>query len=49
LQIDNSNGIIAQFDYEQPLPLQINGHVIHPATHVAQWDFGFELEQTCIR
>jgi hypothetical protein len=48
-EIDNSNGIIAQFGNEQTLPLQINRHVINPAAHVAQRDFGFELERTCIR
>src|SRR5258708_30841448 len=48
-QIDNSNGIIAQFGNEQTLSLQINRHVVDPATDVAQQNLGLELELACIR
>src|SRR6266446_4815881 len=44
-EIDNSQGIVAQFGNEQSLPLQINRHVIDAAAYHTQWDFGFELEQ----
>src|SRR5229473_5541470 len=48
-EIDNSNGIIAQLGNEQSLPLQIDRHMVDAAAHVAQRNFGFELERTCIR
>ena len=48
-EIDNSQGIVAQFGNEQSLPLQINRHVIDAAAHLAQRDFGLELERACIR
>ena len=44
-EIDNANTVIAQFGNEQALPLQINRHVVDPATHIAQWKPGLKLEQ----
>ncbi|MEH2570279.1 hypothetical protein [Bradyrhizobium sp. AZCC 2289] len=48
-KIDDANGVIAQFGNEQTLPLQVDGHVIDAATHVAQHNFGLELKRACIR
>jgi len=48
-EIDNSNGIIAQFGNEQALPLQINRHVVDPATDVAKRNLGFELQRSRVQ
>jgi hypothetical protein len=47
-EIDNSDGIVAQFGNEQPLSFQIDCHVVDPATDVAERNLAFELERACI-
>src|SRR5258708_110430 len=45
IQIDDSDGIVAELGYEQMSPGQIDRHVIDPALNVAQRDLSFELQR----
>jgi hypothetical protein len=47
-QIDNADAVISKFGDEQPLPLQIDRHVVDAAPYVAQQDLGFELQRALV-
>jgi hypothetical protein len=40
-EIDDTNAVVAQFGYEQPLSFQIDRHVVNPPVHIAKGDLGF--------
>jgi len=44
-QIDDADGVVAEFRHVEPLAFQIDGQVIYSAVHVAQRDFRFHFER----
>ena len=45
LEVDDPDGVVAKFGNEEPLPRQINRHVIDSAAHFAEGNLGFELQR----
>ena len=45
LEVDDPDGVVAELGNEEPLPRQINRHVIDSAAHFAERNFGFELQR----
>ena len=45
LEVDDPDGVVAEFGNEEPLPRQINRHVIDSAAHFAEGNLGFELQR----
>ena len=45
LEVDDPDGVVAEFGNEEPLPHQINRHVINSAAHFAEGNLGFELQR----
>ena len=43
LEIDNANAVVAEFRNKQALAVEIDGHVVDAAPHVAQRDLRFQF------
>ena len=48
-EIDDADTVVAQFGHEQPLPFQIDRHVVDTAGDIAERNFRFDLERRRFR
>ena len=45
LEVDDPDGVVAELGNEEPLPRQINRHVINSTAHFAERNLGFKLQR----